>query len=219
MKATFDDQCIREIFEPLLVNLRRIQKEKGKRIVVMLAAPPGTGKTTLAYFLKELAPYPITVIGMDGFHHYQDYLIEKNQVSIKGAPITFDLEKLTERLKMVSEGKECGWPEYNRALHDPQEDATIVKGDIVLIEGNYLLLEQEGWKELSAYGDYTIFIKADETFLRNRLVMRKAQGIPMHEAVQFVEKSDLANVREVLQHSKKADLMLEMISDGKYRVE
>ena len=29
---------------------------------------------------------------------------------IKGAPPTFDLEKLTERLKRVAAGENCGWP-------------------------------------------------------------------------------------------------------------
>lgn len=46
----------------------------------MLAAPPGTGKSTLVSFLEHLAKSVIPdkrvqAVGMDGFHHRQDYLL------------------------------------------------------------------------------------------------------------------------------------------------
>ena len=39
----------------------------------------------------------------------------------------------------------------------------------------------------------------------------------LHEAIQFVEKSDLVNATYVLEHSKQADLVLEMLGDGLYQ--
>ena len=52
--ASYSAQAIDEIFLPLLRNLTGIQKKKGRRILVMLAAPPGAGKSTLLSFLEHL---------------------------------------------------------------------------------------------------------------------------------------------------------------------
>ena len=54
--ATYSDVEINNIFIPLLKNLANIQVQKKKRILVMLAAPPGAGKSTLASFLEHISP-------------------------------------------------------------------------------------------------------------------------------------------------------------------
>lgn len=231
--AQYTEENVREIFLPLLHRLSELQRQKGRRILVMLAAPPGAGKSTLAGFLQKLAAempglIPITVIGMDGFHRYQEDLlahtavrdgVEVSLVQIKGAPMTFRLDLLKERIRRVAAGEECGWPDYNRLLHNPTEDAITVKGDIVLLEGNYLLLDEDGWRDLSRFADYTIRIEAEEQMLKARLVARKAQsGTDLAAAVRFVEFSDLVNVRQCLEHTKQADLTLVLQADGSYLV-
>lgn len=225
VNAYYSDKNIEEILLPLLRMLTKMQLEKGKRLLVMLAAPPGAGKSTFVHFLKYLSEKeeditPITTIGMDGFHHYQKYLESHTMLrdgeehlmkEYKGAPETFDFPLLRERIRMVSEGKVCGWPEYYRIAHDPIDDAIQMEGDIVFLEGNYLLLNWDGWKNLSDYADYTIKIVAKEDLLKERLVGRKAKsGISMEEAQRFVEKSDLYNVRTCIQDSKDANLILKL---------
>lgn len=234
VNAEYSTESIDNIFIPLLKKLTEMQKSLGRRILVMLAAPPGAGKSTLCQFLYHLSRQnpgltPVTVIGMDGFHHYQDYLLshttirdgqEIQMVKIKGAPITFDLPLLTERVKEVAAGAECGWPEYNRLTHNPKENAIKVAGDIVILEGNYLLLNQDGWDDLSDFADYTIKISADEKDLFNRLVDRKMKsGNDFATAKAFVEYSDLVNAKTSLQHSKTADLNLKMLTTGEYVLE
>ena len=233
IQAHYSEQNIEEIFIPLLQRLTKMQQEKERRILVMLAAPPGAGKSTLLDFLEHLSKTTdgvkeIQTIGMDGFHHYQDYLLSHDTVrdgrtiklvEIKGAPITFDLEALEERIRLVASGANCGWPTYDRNLHNPVENAIQVTSDIVLLEGNYLLLDEDGWRDLSDYADYTIFISADEDMLRSRLVERKAKNTPIEQAKEFVEKSDMRNAIEVLHSSKKADLNLRVNSDSEYEVE
>ena len=223
--ADFSNEAISTIFQPLLVRLHSMQETKGSRLLVMLAAPPGAGKTTLLSFLKTLDP-SIQTIGMDGFHKRQEYLtthfteIDGQQiplVQIKGAPITFDQEKLTERIKRVAAGEIVGWPTYNRMLHNPEDNTITVDHDIVILEGNYLLLDEDGWRDLSAYADYTISISADEVFLRQRLIPRRVKtGVGEDEATRFVDFSDMANVRLCLRHSKKADLSLRLDYDGEF---
>ena len=85
IQAHYSEQNIEEIFIPLLKRLTKMQQEKGRRILVMLAEPPGAGKSTLLDFLEHLSKTTdgvkaIQTIGMDGFHHYQDYLLSHETV-------------------------------------------------------------------------------------------------------------------------------------------
>ena len=48
--AFYREQTVEEIFLPLLRKLTEMQKEKGKRILVMLAAPPGAGTFAVTEF-------------------------------------------------------------------------------------------------------------------------------------------------------------------------
>ncbi len=228
-RVYFSEENISGLFLPLLKTLARLREQKGRRVLAFLAAPPGAGKSTLLSFLKELSERtegcaPVTAIGMDGFHRYQDYLLnhttqrggeEIPMVKVKGAPETFDLERLTERIRRVAEGEACGWPEYDRLLHNPQEDAVRIEGELVLLEGNYLLLDRPGWRELKAYADYTIRLEADEDFLRQRLIARRIRtGVDADEAARFVDYSDMENVRACLRESAEADRVWRVNADG-----
>ncbi len=226
--AAYSEEAIEEIVRPLLEKMAKKHDSEKRRILVMLAAPPGAGKSTLVSFLehmaKEIIPtQKVQAVGMDGFHRRQEYSTshttivdgkEIPMVDIKGAPITFDLEALKNKIIELKENDVCKWPEYNRMLHNPVEDAIAVDADIVLLEGNYLLLDQDGWRDISEYADYTISMTAEPQMLRKRLIDRKtASGNTREKAEKFVDFSDMANVRICLEHSKKADLEL-MIDAG-----
>ncbi len=231
--ALYSERAVDEIFLPLLRRLTALRQRKGKRILAMLAAPPGCGKTTLASFLEKLSREredlcPLQAIGMDGFHRRQEYLLSHyalregrrvSLVEIKGAPVTFDLEKLTERVRRVAAGEAVGWPVYDRMLHNPVEDALTVDGEIVLLEGNYLLLEEDGWRGLPSYADYTVSVTGDESVLRSRLIGRRVQtGVAREAAIRFVDFSDMRNVRLCLAKTGQADLTLRTDETGDYHL-
>ena len=219
----YSDVLVDGTLIPLLRHLSQLHTEKGSRVIVMLAAPPGTGKSTLVSFLEHLAKSVIPdkrvqSVGMDGFHLRQEYLLTHTveldgeqipMVRIKGAPITFDLQALRTKIEEMAQGQTCKWPHYDRQLHDPVDDAITIDADIVLIEGNYLLLDMDGWRELSRYADYTIVLTADEDMLRERLIGRKMKtGMTREDAEHFVAFSDMPNVRLCLDKMMKADLEL-----------
>ncbi len=234
ISAHYTEQAVNTIFLPILRELTNLQKRKDKRILAMMAAPPGAGKSTLACFLEKLSHSSpelegIQAIGMDGFHRRQEYLLSHDtqrdgkripMVEIKGAPITFDLERLTERVKKIAAGETCGWPVYDRMLHNPVENALQVDSDIVLLEGNYLLLDEEGWRDLPSFADYTIFLYADEDMLRTRLIERRIKtGVDEKAAVRFVDFSDMPNVRVCLEKSMPAMLPLRIDADGDFHLQ
>ena len=234
VNASYSERAVKEIFLPLLQRLTRLQEEKKKRLVVFISAPPGAGKSTLASYLEKLSgDYEelcnIQAVGMDGFHRRQEYLtshfVELDgrtipMVNIKGAPVTFDLEKLTHAIESVCSQENTLWPSYDRHLHNPVEGTYKITEKIVLIEGNYLLLNEDGWGDLKKYADFCIKITAKEDFLRKRLIDRKIKsGNSEEKAKEFVDFSDMANVRICLANSMEADMVLTLDDEGEYHLE
>lgn len=221
---------IRDIWEPLLSRLSRMQREKGARLVVFLAAPPATGKSTLAAFLEYLSRKdgytPVQALGLDGFHYRQDYILCHRVTlpdgrtlpmqKVKGSSETYDVARFAEKLALLQTGDPL-WPLYDRRLHEVTEDKVQTVCPIVLVEGNWLLFREGGWAELAYLADYTIFIRAEERLLKDRLIDRKMQGgLSGEEAEAFYETGDGVNVRRVLTGSVNADLTLEMNAEGDF---
>lgn len=231
VEAEYSDREVEELFVPLLNTLVKLRKDQGKRVIAFLSAPPGSGKTTLSLFLEDLfkerhSDYSFQSISMDGFHQPNRYLDrhtinregkEQPLRQYKGIPESFDAEKLAERITALTSHEEVEWPTYDRLLHDVSDRTEQVAADIVLIEGNYLLLDKPVWRNLKALSDYTIAINASMDELEERLVERKQKGgaIP-EEAYQHVLRTDKPNADLVLNYSQPADLTL-TLKDGKFK--
>ncbi|SFC01049.1 hypothetical protein SAMN04488102_102186 [Alkalibacterium subtropicum] len=222
VEANYSEQEIQSVFLPLLSELTERRRKKGERLIVFLAAPPGTGKTTLSLYLEKLYTehfdsFSFQSISIDGFHHKREYLLShyKNAGDdnillndIKGSPETFDVEALKATLQALGKDPVL-WPVYDRTTHDVSETKVKVDADIVLIEGNWLLLNEAGWQELAEYSDYSIFITTDEHLLKTRLIERKMRGgVSRVEAGRFYEQSDSKNVTRVLGNHHDPDLTL-----------
>ncbi|MBB8524841.1 nucleoside/nucleotide kinase family protein [Escherichia coli] len=224
IQAQYQNEEIENVHKPLLRMLAALQTvNPQRRTVVFLCAPPGTGKSTLTTFWEYLAQQDpelpaIQTLPMDGFHHYNSWLDAHQLRPFKGAPETFDVAKLAENLCRVVEG-DCTWPQYDRQKHDPVEDALHVTAPLVIVEGNWLLLDDEKWCQLAQFCDFSIFIKAPASALRERLVGRKlAGGLSLADAEAFYDRTDGPNVRRVLEESLPANLTLMMTAMGEYRL-
>lgn len=224
--AEFADETVEKILLPLLRRWQEMKRQKGARLIVFLAAPPGTGKSTLAAFLQQLAEEKeigsFQAVGMDGFHYHQEYILshtvcrggeEIPMQRIKGAPESFDADKLKAALQRLRTENVC-FPVYDRTRHDVLEEALPVTADIVLVEGNYLLLDQNVWRELTH--DASVFIETEEALVRGRLLSRKmAGGATREEALRHYENADGPNIRLTLAERLPADITLVMAGDGK----
>ena len=231
IEARYYSRDIDEIFVPLSRQLDAMRKSSEGRVIVYLAGPCGAGKTTMSLLLEHLANEHTgsfaQAVGLDGFHHTAEYLsghyIQKDGKEIlmrevKGSAETYDFDKLYGKIAALRRG-DAYFPRYSRLAHDVEEDAVFVSGQIVIIEGNWLLLDEPRWRGLSGFADFRIFIGAPREILVRRLIERKiAGGLCAEEAERFVVRSDLENIDRILGRRLGCDLELEMDNDGKYKI-
>ena len=229
-RVKYNEDTVNDLFIPLLKKLTEIQKREQRKVMAFVAAPPATGKSTLLNFLEQLSKAneelgEIQSLGMDGFHYPNSYLethyLERSGEkitlkSIKGAPETFDAEGL--RIKIDEAKRQASrWPIYDRRIHDVVEDALVVNGNILLVEGNWLLLDEPRWQNLHELADYTLCIQVAPELLKNRLIQRKIQGgLSKEDAERFYETSDRLNVERIAGHTVPADETWQMLEDGDF---
>ena len=92
-----------------------------------------------------------SVVPMDGFHLAQVELERRGLSHKKGAPETFDLDgfaALLHRLRVADASVMC--PAFRREIEEPIAGSIAVEPDhaVVLVEGNYLLHDQDGWEQV-----------------------------------------------------------------------
>ena len=230
IQAEFDSRDRERVFLPLLHHLTDLQRSLNRRIVVFLAAPPAAGKSTLCLYLEQLSRtepglIPVQSVGIDGFHYRQDYLDSHTIVRdkqtiplarIKGAPESYDVEKLHTLLMRVNEDGQR-WPLYDRRIHNPVEGAVELREQILILEGNWLLLDEEPWRSLTC--DYSVFLRAGDERQLERIVQRKMMGGFSEAAARtIVKENDWPNIQRCMAHSRRGDLNLAPTPDGTLEV-
>lgn len=187
-----------------------------KRLVVAIAGPPGAGKSTVSATLcaaiNARDPDAAVVVPMDGFHLDNAILDARDMRKRKGSPPTFDCAGFEVMLRRLREGGEdIVIPLFDRKLDLARAGADIVKADqrILLVEGNYLLLDQAPWNRLEPLFDMTVFLQVDRLELENRLVQRwLGFGYNVGSAQARALSNDMPNADLVLEHSRPADFIL-----------
>ncbi len=162
---------------PVLAEQARALAGSGRRRLLGLAGPPGAGKSTLAAALCEaLGPSLAARVPMDGFHLANQVLRELGSAGRKGSPATFDaggFQALLRRLR-ADEEEVVYAPEFFRELEEPVAGALAVPRGIplVVVEGNYLLLDDGPWQGTAAHFDEIWYLRPPEPLRRERLLQR-----------------------------------------------
>ncbi|MBV7705605.1 nucleoside/nucleotide kinase family protein [Nocardia nova] len=194
----------------------------GRRYLVGVAGPPGAGKSTLAQALVDAVRRSgvfAEVAGMDGFHLSSALLRDAGALGRKGQPDTFDVASFVARLRRLRDsaiGVPVPWPVYDRARHDPVADAVVFTGErVAIVEGNYLLLDRPGWREVREYLDEVWYLDAEEAVIEQRLLRRHLRGGKSPDRAEaMVAGSDLPNARLIARTADRADLVLRAVSGG-----
>ncbi|MBE0414664.1 uridine kinase [Yoonia sp.] len=199
--------------------LKRIDavRQPGRRMLVAIAGAPGSGKSTLAETLVAAirsrdGDSAAALLPMDGFHLDNPELAAKGLLSVKGAPETFDVAGFVSLVRRVrgNEGA-LRYPLFDRAQDRTLPDAGFLGADtqVVVFEGNYLLLQDAAWADLGPMFDVTVMLSVPEAVLRQRLVERWLRyGLAPSEAEARAEGNDIRNARTVIAKSARADLTL-----------
>lgn len=205
-----------ELFvDRLLARLERV--EEGARLVVALAGAPGSGKSTLSAMVEakvnEAHPGAAAVVPMDGYHYDDEVLVPKGWRPRKGAPHTFDVGGLSAMLGRLRANREetIAIPRFDRDLEIARAGARLIPQSVrlILVEGNYLLLDEAPWDTLADHFHMTAMIAVDEAQLRRRLAARwDGYGLDGAAITAKLEENDLPNGRLVTQKSRPADIII-----------
>jgi pantothenate kinase len=189
-----------------------------RRSIIAVVGPPATGKSTFAKALQDeltsKASLSANVIPMDGFHLDNLQLDRLGLRHKKGAPETFDFDgfvSLLRRVKMAQ--RPTYYPIFDRSLDKAIAGAgfLFVETDVVIVEGNYLLLDEVPWHDLQELFDYSIYLDTPFETLEERLIERWVKyGHSQDAAKKRAYSNDIPNAHRVVQNSLPATTTLRL---------
>jgi pantothenate kinase len=197
-------------------ELERLLPPAGeRRRLIGISGAPGGGKSTLAGFLAERLGERGAHVPMDGFHLADVELERQGLRGRKGAPETFDAHGYAALLGRLSARPDhtVYAPGFDRDLEQPLAGAIAVPSsvEVVVTEGNYLLLDLPEWREVRRALDEVWHVRVDDTLRLERLVERHVTfGKDPDAARAWVERVDGPNAALVEAAAATADLVLDL---------
>lgn len=183
------------------------------RVMVAIAGAPGSGKSTIAEALLPLLPEgSAAVVPMDGFHLDNAVLEARGLLPRKGAPETFDFDGFRHVLERLRKGDaDVAVPLFDRGADLARAGAAIVRSDakFIIVEGNYLLLDESPWYGLSPLFDLTVWLDVPAPTLEERLIRRWLDhGLTLDAARHRTFSNDLPNADRIRVKRRTADVTI-----------
>ncbi|MEP1588820.1 MAG: AAA family ATPase [Tateyamaria sp.] len=197
---TLDDVTAQILAQPLTPHRR----------IVAIAGPPASGKSTVAEALaKRLTAQgeDTFVVPMDGYHLDDRLLHLDGTQNRKGAPHTFDADGFVRLITALQSVNPVIYPIFdrNREIAIAGAGRVPAKCTTVIVEGNYLLLQQEPWTRLLDLWSFSIALKPPMELLIERLKARWVEH-DKPDAQAWIDTNDVPNITTVLTKSAPADV-------------
>ncbi|KAM0849932.1 hypothetical protein ACQ4PT_053395 [Festuca glaucescens] len=234
-------KSMEEVYDALAEHLLSVLKNVDhldsnlNRYIVGLAGPPGAGKSTVAsevvrrvnarWSQKRSKDSSLnsnediaTMLPMDGFHLYRSQLDAmedpKEAHARRGAPWTFNPCLFLKCLQALKKEGSVYAPSFDHGVGDPVENDIVVKPEhkIVIVEGNYLLLEENIWREIRDLFDEKWFIDIDIDVSMQRVLQRHiGTGKEPDVAAWRISYNDRPNAELIMESRKAADLVIRSV--------
>ncbi len=188
----------------------------GQRRLLGIVGPPGSGKSTLAQAVFDSVGSPAVVVPMDGFHLANSELSRLGIASRKGAEDTFDSAGFVALLRRIRQQKDdeiVYAPEFRREIEEPIASAIPVISDkkLIIVEGNYLLLDCGHWKNVRGLLDEVWYVEVDQQVRQSRLVQRHMRfGRSEEAAIAWVANTDEPNAEVIESTKSRADVVVRL---------
>ena len=180
-------------------------------VFIGLAGIPGSGKSTVAEELRPRWPGAV-VLPMDGYH-LPKRMLDAESMRRRGAPHTFDPERLRADLRRLKETGAGDFPGFDHAEGDPREAAIRIEAGAgpIFVEGLYLLLRD--WR-IEEFFDLRVFLDCPLAIAMRRVAARHlACGVAADAAAAQTraETSDRLNAELILADGcrERADLVIQ----------
>ena len=200
-----------------LVKRARDLIRPGERVVLGVTGSPGAGKTALAKTLVQQInrenPAVAVYLPMDGFHLANRTLDALGNRDRKGAIDTFDgwgFVALLRRL-IVEVDHPVYAPSFERAVDEPVAAELIIPAHtpLVVVEGNYLLVDVAPWDQVKPLLVETWFCVASAQRRLSRLIDRHTRGgRSVAAATEWATNVDGANAALIEATRHRADLLV-----------
>jgi len=200
-------------FSKALERAQFLLENSDRRILIGIIGKPGSGKSQLSSYLIEHLPSDSTcLVPMDGYHLSNKVLAELGRSNRKGAPDTFDADgyaALLERIRTSS--ADIYFPVFHRKIEESiaAEGVVTHKTKLVITEGNYLLYDEGGWRDVASLLTESWYVDVDDALRLERLVDRHHfYGKDRQTAIDWAHGTDEKNAQLVESTKSRADFFV-----------
>mgnify|MGYP000660155610 FL=1 len=200
-------------FEQALSRVTELLNNANGRIIIGIVGKPGAGKSTLSsYLIEKLPKESVALVPMDGYHLSNKELDALGRRNRKGAPDTFDSNGYAALLQRIATSTDdVYFPVFHREIEESiaAEGVVTAKTKIVLTEGNYLLHDQGGWKNVAPILTESWYVEVDDVVRLERLVDRHHfYGKERQAAYDWAHGTDENNAQLVEGTKELADFLV-----------